>query len=67
MKYTYQISENVRLDWEFKPETPAQLERCSTNELHVSRPINIRRSRPNYHIPPLQSFYPLKKITTNTC
>ena len=23
MKYTYQISENVWLDWEFKPGTPA--------------------------------------------
>ena len=26
MKYMYQISENVWLDWEFKPGNPAKLE-----------------------------------------
>ena len=68
MKYTYQISENVWLDLEFKPGTPA-LERCSTTELHVSRliNINIHGSKPNYHIPPLTKLLPFKKLTTNTC
>ena len=36
--------------------------------VHVSRPINIHGSKPNYmyHIPPLTKFLPFKKITTNT-
>ena len=63
MKYMYQISENVWLDWEFKPK----LERCSTTELYVSRPISIHGSRPNYHIRFLTKFLPFKTLTTNTC
>ena len=66
MKYTYQISENVWLDLELKPGTPALLERCSTTELQVSRPIDFDGSKPNYHIPPLTKFLPFKKLTINT-
>ena len=66
MKNTYQIIENVWLDWEFKPGTPCIARRCSTSELHVSRPINIHGSRLNYHIPPLTKFLPFKKPVSYT-
>ena len=72
MKYKYQLkketrtSENVWLDWKFESGTSASLVRCSATELF--RLINIHGlSRPNYHIPPLAKFLPLKKLTTNTC
>ena len=57
------LNENVLLDWEFKPGTPASLVRCSTTDL--SKPINIYGpSRPNYHIPSLTKFLPSKTHTS---
>ena len=67
-----EIHVHVSNKWKFvaglgiQTRDPCITRRCSTTELHVSRPINIHGSRPNYHIPPLTKFLPFKKLTTNT-
>ena len=48
-------NENIWLDWEFEPRTPASLVRCSTTDL--SRPITLGQT---INIPPLQSVCPLR-------
>ena len=54
-----EINENVWLDREFKRGTLCIASNISTTEL--SRPINIHGpSRPNYRIPPLPNFCPLR-------
>ena len=58
-------NDNVLLDREFEPGTPASLVRCSSTEL--SWQIYIHRlSRPNYHVPPLTKVFPSKKHKTKT-
>ena len=49
-------NKNIWLDWEFKPRDP-----CITSKVLYNWAIQADPSRPNYYIPPSQSFCSLGK------